>query len=122
MLLMVVFYLFDYLILEIEDLKMRMAAHYLQYMIFQTRPCPHCLLFTGGVVDAVFQNCTLVERLWSVHRVRACGSYRCSIVPGLGEVVVKQIVTFKDNTISSVGIVGANNCVYCPKNNRVQVL
>ena len=57
-------------------------------------------------MDAVFQNCTLVERLWSVHRVRACGSYRGSIVPGLREVVVKQIVTFKDNTISSVGIVG----------------
>ena len=37
------------LILEIEDLKMRMATHYSQYMIFQTRPCPHCLLFTGGV-------------------------------------------------------------------------
>ena len=82
-----------------------LSAHYLQYMIFQTRPCPRCLLFTGGVVDAVFQNCTLVERLWSVHRVRACGSYRCSIVPGLGEVVVKQIVTSKDNTVSSVGIV-----------------
>ena len=38
--------------------------------------------------------------------MRACGSYRCSIVPGLREVVVKQIVTFKDNTISSVGTVG----------------
>ena len=57
-------------------------------------------------MDAVFQNCTLVERLWSVHRVRARGSYRCSIVPGLGEVVAKQIVTVKDNTVSSVGIVG----------------